>query len=288
MKALLTQTFIDMTPWQQQNLHSIQHNLAWLQKKPDGVLMTDVNGKDSIVVIKEKSEIQLFFAKHEEDSEKITLSGAMSRIDIQQPLKLLGTYSQVMMLSLVFSPFPKRIYMMGFGGGRVPMLFHHHFPELKIDGSELDQRVLDINEMLFGLSSCKRINVVAQDGVAHLTTGHREYDIILLDCFTGSGDHPESITTPDFYDLCRSKMTPKGVTVQYLAGSDLAAEHKITQFKDSFPYTFYFKDENTHVLFGLENSPPATSDIIKTADKLSADHSFAFRFREHVKQLVAL
>lgn len=277
-----------MTPWQKQNLQNIQRNLAWLLKKPDGVLMTDVNGKDSIVVIKEGAEIQLFFTEHKKDSEEITLSGAMSRIDIQQPLTLLGTYSQVMMLSLLFCPTPSSIYMMGFGGGRVPMLFHHHFPELQIDGSELDQRVLDLNEMLFGLSACKRINVAAQDGVTHLTASHREYDIILLDCFTGSGDHPESITTPEFYGLCRAKMSPEGVTVQYLAGTDLEALNKVSQFKDSFPHVYYFVDENTHVLFGLESNPPPLLDLVRTAEQLTATHNFSFPFAKHAHQLISL
>lgn len=275
-----------MTPWQQHNLRNIQRNLAWLQKKPDGVLMTDVNGTDSIVVIKEGMEIQLFFAEHKADSEEITLSGAMSRIDIQQPLKLLGTYTQVMMLSLLFSPSPKHLYMMGFGGGRVPMLFHHHFPELHIDGSELDERVLDLNEMLFGLSPSKRINVAVQDGVSHLTGISQHYDIILLDCFTHAGDHPKSITTPEFYSLCRSKMSPHGVTVQYLAGSDIEAEKKVLQFTASFPHVYYFADENTHVLFGLEERPAPLHTLIAKAHTINTHHQFSFTFIEHARQLI--
>ncbi|CAA6814801.1 MAG: Unknown protein [uncultured Thiotrichaceae bacterium] len=277
-----------MTSWQRQNLRNIQRNLTWLEKKPDGILMTDVNGTDSIVVIKEGTEIQLFFAEHKAGSEEITLSGAMSRIDIHQPLYLLGTYSQVMMLSLLFCPSPKHVYMMGFGGGRTPMLFHHHFPELHIAGSELDQRVLALNEMLFGLSPSERISVVAQDGVSHLTQTSQHYDIILLDCFTGAGDHPEAITTPEFYDLCLSKIQPHGVTVQYLAGSDREADLKIIQFQDSFPYVYYFADENTHVLFGLKTPSPPLHALIETANKIAADHQFSFPFIEHAQQLTII
>lgn len=277
-----------MMTWKQQNLRSIQRNLAWLQHKPDGVLMTDVNGQDSIVVIKDNTEIQLFFVEHKTAQKDITLSGVMSRIDIKRPLYLLAAYSQVMMLSLLFSENPKRLYMMGFGGGRSPMLFHHHFPDLQIDGSELDARVLDLNEMLFGLSPSERIHVAAQDGISHFAPIQKSYDIILLDCFTGAGDQPTSITTPAFYELCRSKLHPQGVTVQYLIGSPNEIKHKTSQFNTSFPHSYYYSNDKTHVLFGLKAPPPPINKLIEKADAIAAEHQFSFPFSQHAKQLTTL
>lgn len=250
--------------------------------------MTDVNGIDSLIVVKEGSEIQLFFAAHQDNSEEIVLSGAMSRIDIKQPLTLLSTYSQVMMLSLLFCPSPRRLYMMGFGGGRNPMLFHHTFPELNIDGSEIDPRILEINEMLFGLSPSTRIKVAPQEGVSHLMGVPQRYDIILLDCFTGSGDHPESITTPEFYDLCQSKMQSQGVTVQYLAGSDPDIDQKVTQFQASFQHTYYYADKDTHVLFGMRTPPPSQGTLSAMATRIAKKQQFSFPFAEHIPLLTPL
>ena len=41
----------------------------------------------------------------------------MSRVDLTDPLALLGIYTQAMVLSLIWVNNPKNLFMLGFGGG---------------------------------------------------------------------------------------------------------------------------------------------------------------------------
>jgi len=91
-------------------------------------------------------------------------SGIMSRIDLIHPLKLLGLYTQAIMLSLAFVENPKKIYMIGFGGGRIPMIFHHYFPDVIVESTEDDSEVISLAHKYFGVNEDNRMIVHNQDG----------------------------------------------------------------------------------------------------------------------------
>ena len=85
------------------------------------------------------------------DLETRSLSEIMSRIDVANPLHLQAPYSQATFLGAMFlNREPERIYLAGYGGGRLAMLFHHYFMHCKLDGSDIDPNMLDICRSFFG------------------------------------------------------------------------------------------------------------------------------------------
>ena len=49
-----------------------------------------------------------------------------SRLDPDDPLVLPSAYTQAMLLSLIWQPHPRRILLIGLGGGRLQMVLHHY------------------------------------------------------------------------------------------------------------------------------------------------------------------
>src|SRR5215471_12396351 len=118
------------TPAQVRNLTQILERLEPMAAHDQGVVFSQNIGDYQILVLKAGTQIQLYFAKPSENVDELNMSGIMSRIDVERPLSLLGLYTQAMMLSLLWNSEPSRAYMMGFGGGRVPMVLHYYYPNL--------------------------------------------------------------------------------------------------------------------------------------------------------------
>ena len=74
-----------------------------------------------------------------------------SRVDTlgQDPLALV--YSRMMMASLLFSPKPERMLMVGLGGAALSNCLAQWFPDLKIDIVEVDGKVIDVSKKFFSL-----------------------------------------------------------------------------------------------------------------------------------------
>ena len=162
-----------------ENLVRIRQALTWVFSKPDGVVANHSDEVENLIVVKEGDKVFLHFIDTKTLLIKTKISDIMSSIDISEPLKLTGKYAQAMMQTLSFVAEPQKIYMLGFGGGRVPMIFHHHFPHVSIDASEVSEGVLHLAQSCFGITLDDRMKVSVKDGRKHLTCfPEKHFDII--------------------------------------------------------------------------------------------------------------
>ena len=67
-----------------------------------------------------------------------------------QPERLVFNYTKLLMSSLLFMPDPKRILVIGLGGGTMSNTFAKLYPESKIDNVEIDQAVIKVARDYFG------------------------------------------------------------------------------------------------------------------------------------------
>lgn len=276
-----------MTPWQQGNLSRIQQQLDWLRQQPDGVILKRDKSDtcpDNLVIIKQQGQIVLYFAELS-PGKKPKFSGIMSRIELDDPLNLAGIYAQAMLLTLAIVPDPQRVYMLGFAGGRVPMVLHHYYPHLQIDGSELNPELPIIAQRFFALPDDPRLNVHVGDGRAHLQqapNGH--YDIILIDCFTGAGEHPLPLATREFYQICQRALTANGVVATNLVETDPQFKSKARTFWHSFQHCYDFTDDGAHVLFGSPVPLPDIETLKQKAQQLQHQQQWPFSLQKRAAQ----
>jgi spermidine synthase len=271
-----------MKNWNSENLIKIRKALLWVYAKEEGIIANHSDGIENLMVIKDKNIISLHFMDTKVFLLKSKVSDTMSSIDIRQPLNLLGKYAQVMMLSLVFKPQPNNLYMLGFGGGRVPMIFHHYFPELLIEASEISQGVVQLAEICFGIVPDERMKISLQDGRKHLATfPPKHFDIILLDSFSGIGEHPNDLSTQEFYQLCQSRLTNDGVVVTNLVDNNPYFKQKVATFCATFKFSYQYKYKDIYLFFG-SNVNNFTQDEFKLkAKKIADQYQFEFLYAEN-------
>jgi spermidine synthase len=264
------------TQWQETNLAHIALALRPGRAAPQGLLERRSRSGYELLTVKEGSQIQLYFASAGGPAD---VSGIMSRVDLNRPLHLLGTYTRAMLAALMWKPDARRVCHIGFGGGRIPMVLHHYFPEMVIESTEIDAEVVRLARRWFGVRPDERMLVHTEEGRGFLARQPKTvvYDIILVDSFTGSGQHPYALSTVEFYELTRSHLAPGGVLATNLASSDPMFEQKAATIRASFAHVWRFETEGADVFFGSDE--PTGLDTLRThAEQVSRRAAFSFPF----------
>jgi len=266
--------------WHRKNLEEINRRLQWLRDKPEGVLYEKKTAFNRAVVVKKGSQIHLYFTGFRAGTGEPRMSGVMSRIDLDDPLDLPAVYTQAMMLTLLWREDPERICMLGYGGGRIAMVFHHFLPEVVIDCVEIDPDIVDLSEVFFGVKPGGRLRVFVQDAREFVETlpGGTRYDVVLVDCYTGCGHHPRKLAAVDFYASCRRHLKRGGVLATNLLPGDDLLDEKIADFRKSFDNTYRFEHGEAVVLFGSDVERFGESGPAVIAGEIEKRLRFPFRF----------
>jgi peptide deformylase len=265
----------------------IKARLERFRSLPDGVLVSQRTRTEHVLVVKRGEQIVLYFGNPREDTSQMRLSGIMSRVSIDDPLNLLGLYTRVMLLALAWCPEPARVYVVGFGGGRIPMVLHHHLPAVVIDSTETEAFVVRLAQQYFGIELDDRMRVAVEDGRAFLER-REPYDVILVDCFSADGHHPYRLSTAEFYELCRGRLRPGGVVATNLSSADPLVSEKIATFASAFRTSLAYRTEEACVLFGTDGDEMDLESAVPRATRLADRHRFAFPLAEYAVDLTAV
>jgi spermidine synthase len=142
--------------------------------------------------------------------------GRQSCIILQDPHRFALNYTRMMMAGTLFmGPPPKRVLIVGLGGGSIPTALAEILPDAQIDVAEIDPAVTRVAKKFFGFRDGPKMRVIEVDGRVYVKRALREgtrYDAILLDAF----DHeyiPEHLLTKEFLTEVKSLLTLQGVLV---------------------------------------------------------------------------
>jgi spermidine synthase len=121
-------------------------------------------------------------------------------------------YARVALAGLALCGEPRRILVVGLGGGMLPGFLRRHYPEATIDAVEIDPAVVDVARRYFGFREDARMRAHVDDGRRFVERVREPYDVILLDAF-GAGGVPPRLTTAEFLRSVRRALAPGGVAV---------------------------------------------------------------------------
>ncbi len=145
-----------------------------------------------------------------------------SCINLQEPHLLQLAYTRWMMSALLFSGPPKRMLLLGLGGGALVHFLLYHHPNLQIDVVEKSEKVIELARKHFGIPVQKHLHIHHQDAESFCKKTKdqsRRYDLILLDIFGADAMAPPMNRQNFHRDLCML-LTKKGVIAANLWGAD--------------------------------------------------------------------
>lgn len=200
-----------------------------------------------------------------------------SSMRLSDPHYLDLSYTQAMMGCLLLNPNPKKVLVIGLGGGSVVKFLLHHFPYCEIDVVEYRSDVIDVAQRFFGVpSNDSRLNITQGDGYLHASHCFYEtdlsYDLVLVDAYDHNG-MAASVGVQPFFDACAGIMTADGVISINLWGSDRAGFSTTMQrINQSFA--------NRSMILPVENK----GNVIALATQFDVEHRDLKALRAHVEE----
>ena len=191
------------------------------------------------------------------------------------------SYARVAFVGLALCEEPRRVLVVGLGGGTLPTFLRKYYPNAAIDVAEIDPDVVDVAKRFFGFREDERMRAHVGDGRGFIESVRQpHYDIIFLDAY-GAHNVPEHLTTREFLQAVRRAVVPSGVVVGNIwrpASNPLYAS-MIRTYQEAFDDLFILDVPGNvnNILLALPRKQRLTrSELALAARKISAAKQFRF------------
>jgi len=215
-----------------------------------------------IVVLEEGQVRCLAFGTKLEDRETC--------IDFSDPDRALFEYTGMMFVGFLYHPDTTRALHVGLGGGFMPGVFQRHLPHVRLDVVEIDSVVVKIARDYFDFKPSGDLTVTVADGRDFIEKSSDRYDQIWLDAF-GEDYVPPHLTTREFLEAVRSRLTPSGVVVVNLHHSHPLFKSQVVTFRAVFNQVavYYGKTSDNSVVVAGNDFPLAPEQVVKNAARFN-------------------
>jgi spermidine synthase len=171
---------------------------------------------------------RLFVVEDEESRYLRFDSSFQSGMYIDDPFRTRFAYSDYLHVGLAYKPDAKKVLVVGLGGAAVPKRIWRDFKDVEITTVELDPEVVETAYKWFALPRDPRIDIAVDDGRRFLQRKDEKYDVIMVDAFYSDGV-PFHLTTLEFVELMRDRLTPGGVIATNVIGAITGGGSQITR-----------------------------------------------------------
>ncbi|WP_459863337.1 spermine/spermidine synthase domain-containing protein [Endothiovibrio diazotrophicus] len=114
-----------------------------------------------------------------------------SAMSLYEPDYLLLSYTRAMVAPLLFVEAPRRVLLVGLGGGSVAKFLLRHYPQCHIEAVELRPEVVGAARRWFDLPTPPNLEISIGDGAEFLfRADDGGYDLILIDAYDHAGMAP--------------------------------------------------------------------------------------------------
>jgi spermidine synthase len=249
---------------------------AEMLKRPDGRVAHIETEYNDIFVTKRRNELTMSFqVKGYDYTESIA--------NLRDPDDLPVRYTQMMTVSVIYPPEPKRVLMIGLGGGSISSYLGRFLPDTEIDTVEIDPGVVRAAKSYFGMKETARVRYLEGDGRVFLNRRKETWDLILVDAFHG-GYVPFHLLTKEFYTLLKARLAPGGaIAFNVHDGTKLYASTLLT-LRAVFPGLHLYPSGQGEVITVVTNEAAPDPDVLK---QRAAAMQEKFRFRFALPELAA-
>ena len=187
-----------------------------------------------------------------------------SRINLAAPHTLMSAYARGMFGSYLYQPNPRRVLIVGLGGGAMVRFLTHHEPQVQIDAVEIDPAVVRLADQYFDVRTGGNVRVHTADGVKFIESATDRYDLILMDAFlrpssdTDTTGVPTGLKTQEFLRRLKQTLNPGGVAAFNINEHDTMADD-IATVRSVFAHVAVYRN------------PPSENKVVIATDAAPTD-----------------
>ena len=205
-----------------------------------------------------------------------------------KPLELVLPYTRTAMLSLAMVPSPKRVLIVGLGGGVMAMFLRTLFPEAEIDGVDIDPAVVEAATKHLGFKPDAKLKAIVADGRKFTEESGGGYDLVFLDAYSDS-EPPRHLTTVEYLRAVKGKLSPGGVVIGNIWPKDVNPYFTamLRTWEAAFGGLCVVQvPEARNIMFfaRADGTAPSAAALEQTGAELSKKHGLVFDLAQHARQ----
>lgn len=156
---------------------------------------------------------------------------------------------------------PKRVLIIGLAGGTIPRQLHALFGDtLSMEAVEIDAVSTKLAKEYMGLANIP-LTIHDADGRLFLNRTKDKYDFIYVDAYQNELQIPWTLTTKEFWQLVKSRLTDHGIAAMNIAALGATQSSLVVNITNTqstvFPYVYEAPLENrrnaSHVVLMSKN-----------------------------------
>jgi spermidine synthase len=152
---------------------------------------------------------------------------------LSAPHRLILSYTREMMTCLLFNPDPRRVLLLGLGGGSIAKFCYRHLPAADITAVEVSADVIALRREFSIPADDGRFRVVRADGAAYVSALSSCMDVVLADACDRAGIATQ-FNSIEFYRNARNCLAPGGVFVTNVCGDEGDCMAHLSKLRDAF------------------------------------------------------
>jgi spermidine synthase len=255
-------------------------------RRPDRIIHQKDSLYHRIFVYQRGSVVTLRFGKQS----PVQMQSQVNLRDLRQHRL---EYTTLAFCGLFYKPEPKKVLVLGLGGGLIPREMRHYFSELEIDVVEIDPEIQIIAKQFFSFHEDENLRVHIADGRVFIKKQLRldptpKYDIVILDAFN-SDYIPFHLMTKEFLEEVKGVLADDGVVVANVFYDNRLFDAEFKTFLAVFGRCQVFLgDHSTNAMLVSPGPTAPTLTLRKTMDRantLQNKYKLAFNVRKVARRL---
>lgn len=210
-------------------------------------------------------------------------STIQSSMRLSNPNELVLGYTRSMMAFLLFEALPRKVGIIGLGGGSLGKFFYHYFKQTQVINIELNPNVIQIAKQHFFLpEENERFQIISGDGAQFVAHKHPDpLDVLVVDGY-GSKSIAPSLSSLDFYQQCADHALGSfGILIVNLWGSDKRFPVYLERIQNAFHNRVLVLPAEKHgnmIVFGFKQSydHPKWAELLEKATRLEKKYDLEF------------
>ncbi len=188
---------------------------------------------------------------------------------LQNPQHLVFPYAKMTLSSLLVQDNPQKILIIGLGGGTLPAVYSHLFPQADIVISEIDEAVLRVAEDYFNFEETDRIKVDIGDARVYIKRASlrgEKFDLVIVDAFNGEYI-PEHLMTQEFLQEVQQLLTATGMVVANTFSSSRLYDAESQTYRNVFGEIINLRMPNTgnRIIIASAEALPSPNTLAQRA-----------------------
>jgi spermidine synthase len=194
-----------------------------------------------------------------------------SVMEKSNPERLALAYTRKMMAFLLFNRAPRRILLLGLGGGSLAKFCYGNLPDASIMAVEVNRDVIALRRAFCIPEDDHRFRVIDADGAAYLSKSRRRNDVILADACDRKGNSAQ-LASVGFYRHARNRLSAGGVFVVNVCGDRASTAAHLATIRRAFDdeiLTLQVRNDSNVIVFGFKGRRPDLA--AKRTGKIAAE-----------------